>query len=87
MHALGVKSKLAPASNPISKSIQVKHNTLRHNNSKSYQFNSLWLMPTAYLRASVIILPHWQQLLSKFTVCYGDHLCGEREKHATASNV
>lgn len=31
-------------------------------------------MPTTYLRASVSLLFHWQKQLSKFTVCYGDHL-------------
>lgn len=70
----------------ILRSVQIKHKSWR-NNSKSYQFNSLWVMPTMYLWASASLLFHWQKQLSKFTVCYGDHLCSTEERSTTASNV
>lgn len=78
MYAFVVRRKLATVF--ILRSIQLEHKSWC-NNSKSYQFKSLWVMPTSYLRASAQLLFHWQKQLSKFTVCYGDHLCRAQKKH------
>lgn len=78
MHAFVVRRKLAPAfiSLEASKS-NISHDATAH---KSYQFNSPWVMPTTNLWASVSLLFHWQKQISKFTVCYGDHLWRAEKK-------
>lgn len=82
MHAFVVRRQLAPAF--ILRSVQLKLKSWR-NNSKSYQLNSLWVMPTTYLWAIVSLLLHGQkQQNSQFameTICVEQRSNTQEEKN------